>query len=128
MFRRCYVLVFAALLLPAWTAVQAQQEKSREDVSPQIQAMQAQIDSLQARIQSLEDQVKALEKSRDFSQYFHTPPRPRFRIYPKTPSPQPDVPGKGVPPDWEKRYFNGMPYYIVPLQEITGLTEVPDKP
>jgi hypothetical protein len=35
-----------------------------------------------------------------------------IRVYP---GPSVRVPGDPVPPNWHRGYFNGVPYYIVPL-------------
>lgn len=73
---------------------------SRESDSQEIAAINKRIGELQAELDRLKGQVKALEvKPRLFT--IPVPPRkPADRL---------------IPPNWERREFNGQEFYIVPL-------------
>lgn len=83
--------------------------------------LQAQIERLEARIAKLEEEVRALRKQREVVITPQVPGEPG-----KVPEwkldlvPAPGVPGQPLPPGWQKREFNGLPIYVVPLEKAGG--------
>lgn len=75
-----------------------------DDTSADIEALKKEIATLRQRVEALEKQLGE-----------------RRIIIPRTPRGQ--VPGltprdyQRTPEGWQKRYFNGIPYYIIPIQE-----------
>ncbi|HVX62411.1 MAG TPA: hypothetical protein VHC19_17465 [Pirellulales bacterium] len=73
---------------------------SNDSDSRQIADIRERIDKLQAELDGLKAQLKALEAR-----------PPTFRV-----PPQPRLPsGRPIPPNWERREFNGQDVYIIPL-------------
>lgn len=66
----------------------------------EIAGIRKRIDELQGELDRLKGQLKALEAKR------------RLFVIPGQPLRQP---GRSIPPDWERREFNGQEFYIVPL-------------
>lgn len=64
----------------------------------ELEALRSQVEALEARVDVLEKLLGA--KQRD----------PNGVIVP------PILHGRPVPENWSRREFNGMPYYIIPLQ------------
>jgi len=65
--------------------------------------MQAELKSLKARIEFLETRVQTLETQMADRTLKYLQP-----TIPQTPQ---------VPKEWRKRQFNGIPYYVIPLQQ-----------
>jgi hypothetical protein len=74
---------------------------SNEADSRRISDIRKRIGELQAELDGLKAQLKALEAR-----------PPTFRV-----PPQPRLPsGRPIPPNWERREFNGQDLYIIPLR------------
>ena len=73
---------------------------SSESDSRQIADIRKRIGELQAELDGLKEKLKTLETR---PRTFAVPPQPRL------PS------GRPIPPNWERREFNGQDVYIIPL-------------
>ena len=71
----------------------------------QSTAKPSELDVLRKQIKDLEVRVRVLEGR------FHI-----TRPDPNVPMPQPWLHGRPVPETWQRREFNGMPYYVIPLR------------
>ena len=71
-----------------------------EDTSKpsELDALKAQVESLEVRIAVLENRLKIIPRD------------PEARILP------PSLHGRPVPKSWSPRKFNGMTYYVIPLE------------
>ena len=65
----------------------------------------SELDALRKQIKDLEARVAVLEGR------LHI-----IRPDPNVPIPQPRLHGRPVPENWQRREFNGMPYYVIPLR------------
>lgn len=73
---------------------------SDDSANREIADIRKRIGELQAELDRLKEQLKALEAR---PRVFTVPPQPRL------PS------GRPIPPNWERREFNGQDVYIIPL-------------
>ncbi len=64
--------------------------------------LEKKVDSLSTRVAKLEKKVQSLEEQ-------------RYAF--KMPGPYLHVPHGKVPKNWKQFWFNGMPYYMVPIQK-----------
>ena len=71
--------------------------------------LRKQVKDLEARVAVLERLLKT------------TPREPNALILP------PSLHGRRVPESWSRREFNGMPYYVIPLQHDPNQTPSPRK-
>jgi len=81
-------------------------------------------DALLQRVKSLEKRVADLEKRLQEQEKKGSPVIPRL-VPPKGELPEAIPPMGELPEGWQKRYFNGQPDYIVPVQPEAGATVRP---
>jgi hypothetical protein len=74
------------------------------------------LEGLKQQVKALEQRVAALEKR------LGQGPTPRV-----FPMPSPRLPDRQVPKDWLPREFNGVPYYIIPIQNEPNRPIAPTK-
>jgi hypothetical protein len=93
------VLVFCAGAVP----------NEPDATSPEIQALKKEIASLRERVESLE---KRLNERRTI--VVPSPDGQRRQIMPPG-----RPPSRPAPRGWQKRWFNGVPYYVIPIEQKT---------
>ena len=85
---------------------------AEEESTPKL----SELDVLRKQVKDLEARVAVLE------QLLKTTPRePNALILP------PSLHGRRVPKSWSPREFNGMPYYVIPLQHDPNKAPLPRK-
>lgn len=73
---------------------------SPDSVEAELRALRAEVAALQKRLEKLEKQIQLGRMPRGYSRSI--PP-----MFFKEP---------GLPKGWQKKEFNGVPYYVIPLQ------------
>ena len=94
--RRFLLLIGLVLLMPLALIALGATEESNESMQAELKSLKSRIEFLETRVQTLETQMadKTL-------QYI-----------------QPAIPQRQqVPKGWLKNQFNGIPYYVIPLQQ-----------
>jgi Tfp pilus assembly protein PilO len=94
--RRLLLLIGLAVLIPLALLALGAKTEPGENIEAELKSLKSQVASLEKRIKTLETQLLADKALKDLPLII----------------PQPHVP-KG----WQKRYFNGIPYYVIPLQQ-----------
>lgn len=98
--RRFLLLIGLVILMPLTLLALGAKTDSNDNVKAELKSLKSQVESLEKRVKTLETQLKADKAIKDFP-----------LIMPQTPQmPQ-------VPKGWRKRQFNGIPYYVIPLQQ-----------
>jgi len=101
---RRYVTVFAAITGVLCVTVILALDRPAQEETPQQPADQ--IAKLLVRVAALEKRVAELEKRQPMV-VVPQPTVPRAQT--------PSLPKRPLPDGWQQREFNGIPYYIVPL-------------
>jgi len=97
--RRFLLLIVLTILMPLTLLAFGAKTESCDNVKSELKSLRSQVESLEKRVQTLETQM-ADRALKDLP-----------LIKPQTPqTPQ-------VPKGWRKREFNGIPYYVIPLQK-----------
>jgi hypothetical protein len=94
--KRFFLLIGLAILIPLTLLALGAKAESSENIEAELKSLKSQVASLEKRVQTLETQLA------DRTLKYLQPAIPQM---PKAP--------KG----WRKRQFNGIPYYIIPLQQ-----------
>jgi hypothetical protein len=97
------VALLAGLLVGTWL------------IGSEVAAPDKQVAELLARIEQLEKRVEQLEQRSPMIAVPHGGNLP-YSVVPPATAPMPSVPS--IPRDWSAREFNGMYYYIVPLDSM----------
>jgi len=97
--RRFLLLIGLVILIPLTLLASGAKTESCENIQAELKSLRSQVESLEKRVTTLETQIA--------DRAFKDLPL----IMPRTPQmPQ-------VPKGWRKRQFNGIPYYVIPLQK-----------
>jgi hypothetical protein len=94
--RRFLLLVGLAILMPLTLLASGAKTESSESMQAELKSLRSQVESLEKRVITLETQMA--DRTLKYL-------RPTIPQMPQTP--------KG----WRKRQFNGIPYYVIPLQQ-----------
>jgi len=107
--KKIVTIVIAGCLLVVLAFCVGAAPAESEDLSGQIKALKNELSSLQERVQALEKRLEKAEviiphiwPGQDDDKYV-TP----LMLCPRTP----------LPKGWQKRQFNGITYYLVPVDE-----------
>lgn len=104
----CGIAVLILVTLSAGPAGEA----NKSTTPPTREQLEARVETLQTRVRELERRNSALEAE---AQQLRT----RLLVE----RPQPIIPDAGrVPENWQRRQFNGITYYLVPLEMTTPTT------
>ena len=95
--KRFLLLTALAILMPLTLLALIAKTESNENVEAELKSLKSQVASLEKRITTLETQMLA-----DRTLKYLQPTIPQM---PQTPK------------EWQKRQFNGIPYYVIPLQQ-----------
>jgi hypothetical protein len=113
--KRMHILISGTVVITAVAATVFAQRRAYEAPRGAYDqaVLQSQVQRLEARIAKLEAEVRALQAQRGVAPP-RTPPEraPEWRV-----EPAPRAPGQPLPPGWQRREFNGVPYYIIPCEE-----------
>jgi len=82
---------------------------------------------LDLRIRALEQRIEALEKRTEQPQVVEALKKALEQAQRDAQVVPPTRPGRPAPENWSRREFNGMPYYVIPLQHGSGQTSSGDK-
>jgi hypothetical protein len=96
--RRFLLLICLAILIPSTVLVLGATTESNESVESELKALKLQVKSLEKRVKTLETKLLA-----------ERIPKELPLIIPRQ-MPQ-------APKGWLKKEFNGIPYYVIPLQK-----------
>ena len=94
--RRFLLLIALAIFMPLTLLALGAKTESSESIEAELKTLKSQVASLEKRIKTLEIQL-ADRAIKDVP-----------LIIPQTPQ---------APKGWQKRQFNGIPYYVIPLQQ-----------
>ena len=94
--RRFLLLIGLTILMPLTLLALGATTDSNGDVKAELKSLKSQVTSLEKRVKSLETQL-ADRTLKDIP-----------LIMPQKPQ---------TPKEWRKRQFNGIPYYVIPLQQ-----------
>ncbi|MDT8300125.1 MAG: hypothetical protein RQ760_01495 [Sedimentisphaerales bacterium] len=94
--RRFLLLIGLVIFMPLTLLALGATEDSNDNVKAELKSLKSRIEFLETRVQTLETQLA----DRTFKYLQPT--------IPQTPQ---------VPKEWRKRQFNGIPYYVIPLQQ-----------
>jgi cell division protein FtsB len=94
--KRFLLLIGLAILMPLTVLALGAKTEPDESVEAELKSLKSQVEFLETRVQTLETQM-ADKTLKDLP--FTIPQRPQ------------------VPKGWRKRQFNGIPYYVIPLQQ-----------
>jgi Tfp pilus assembly protein PilO len=95
--RRFLLLIGLAILIPLTLLALGAKTESSESVKAELKSLKSQVASLEKRIKTLEAQLLADRAIKDLP-----------LTIPQTPQ---------APKGWRKRQFNGILYYVIPLQQ-----------
>ena len=97
--RRILLLIGLTILMPLTLLALGATSDSNDNVEAEFKSLKSQVESLEMRVKTLETQM-ADRMLKDLPLIMpQTPQMPR------------------VPKGWRKREFNGIPYYVIPLQK-----------
>jgi len=96
--RRFLLLIGLVILIPLTVLALGATTESSDGVEAELRALKLQVKSLEKRVKTLETKLLAERAPKEL-------PLIIPRQIPQTP--------KG----WKKREFNGIPYYVIPLQK-----------
>ncbi len=94
--RRFLLLISLAILMPLTLLALGAKAQSSKSIESELKSLRSQVESLENRVKSLEIQMAD-------------------RTLKDLPLITPQMPH--VPKGWRKRQFNGIPYYVIPLQK-----------
>ena len=94
--RRFLLLIGLVILMPLTLLALGAKTESSESMQAELKSLKSQVASLEKRVKSLETQLA------DRTLKYLQPTIPQM---PQTPK------------KWRKRQFNGIPYYVIPLQQ-----------
>ena len=94
--RRFLLLTCLVILIPLTVIALGANTKSSDGVEAELKSLRSQIGSLEKRVKTLETQILADRELK--SQQRAVPQRPQ------------------TPKGWLRNEFNGIPYYVIPLQ------------
>ena len=94
--RRFLLLTALTILMPLTLLALGATTDSNDNVKAELKSLKSQVTSLEKRVKSLETQMTD-RTLKDIP-----------LIMPQTPQ---------TPKGWRKRQFNGIPYYVIPLQQ-----------
>lgn len=94
--KRFLLLTALAILMPLTLLALGAKTESNENVEAELKSLKSQVASLEKRVKTLETQMA------DGTLKYLQPTIPQM--------PQ-------APQEWRKRQFNGIPYYVIPLQQ-----------
>jgi hypothetical protein len=95
--KRSLLLIGLTILMPMTLLALGATTDSNEDIEAELKSLKSQVESLEKRVQTLETQLMIDKAPKDFPLITPQPPQ--------------------VPKGWRKRQFNGIPYYVIPLQQ-----------
>jgi len=95
--RQFLLLIGLVILMPLTLLALGAKTDSNDNVKAELKSLRSQVASLEKRIKTLETQLLADRALKDIT-----------LTIPQTPQ---------VPKGWRKRQFNGIPYYVIPLQK-----------
>jgi len=101
--KRLLILISLAILIPSSLFALGAKDKSSKSIQVELKSIRTEIASLEKRVKELENQLQQVSKG--IKNYSVTIPQTFPRM-------------NQVPEGWLKREFNGIPYYIIPLQQI----------
>ena len=96
--RRFLLLISLVIIIPLTALALGATTESNEDIEAELKSLKSQVKSLENRVKIMEVQLLAERAPKDL-------PLTIPRQIPQTP--------KG----WQKREFNGIPYFVMPLQQ-----------
>jgi hypothetical protein len=102
--RRFLLLISLAILVPLTLFALGAKDTPSKSIEVELKSLRSQVASLEERVEKLENQLKVGKVIKDYSV---TIPQ----TFPHMPQ---------VPKGWQKREFNGIPYYVIPLQQISN--------
>ena len=94
--KRFLLLIALAILMPLTLLALGAKTDSNKSIEAELKSLKSQVASLEKRVITLEAQL-ADRTLKDIP-----------LIMPQTPQ---------TPKGWRKRQFNGIPYYVIPLQQ-----------
>ncbi|NQT01159.1 MAG: hypothetical protein HQ580_03990 [Planctomycetes bacterium] len=95
--RRFLLLIGLTIFIPLTVLALGAKTDSNKSIEAELKSLKSQVASLEKRVKTLETQLLARRTLKDFP-----------LIMPQT---------HHVPKGWRKRQFNGIPYYVIPLQQ-----------
>ncbi len=94
--KRFLLLTALAILMPLTLLALGAKAETSESVEAELKSLKSQVKSLEQRVKTLETQLA------DRTLKYLQPTIPQMPQAPK---------------GWRKRQFNGIPYYVIPLQQ-----------
>jgi hypothetical protein len=94
--KRFLLVIGLTILMPLTLLALGATTDSNDNVKAELKSLKSQVEALEKRVITLETQMA------DRTLKYLQP------IIPQTPQ---------VPKEWRKRQFNGIPYYVIPLQQ-----------
>jgi len=94
--RRFLLLIVLTILIPLTLLAFGAKTDSNKSIEAELKSLRSQVESLEKRVITLETQLAD-------------------RALKDIPLIRPQMPQ--VPKKWRKREFNGIPYYVIPLQK-----------
>ena len=94
--RRFLLLIALAIFMPLTLLALGAKTESSESIEAELKTLKSQVSSLEKRVITLETQLA--NRTLKYLQ----------PTIPQTPQ---------APKGWQKRQFNGIPYYVIPLQQ-----------
>jgi seryl-tRNA synthetase len=101
--KRFLSLIGLAILVPLTLFALGAKDRSSKSIQVELKSLRSEVASLEKRVERLENQLQQVSKV--IKNYSVTIPQ----TFPRMPQ---------VPKGWRKREFNGIPYYVIPLQQI----------
>ncbi len=95
--KRFLLLTTLVIIMPLSLLALGATTESSESMQAELKSLRSQVESLEKRIKTLKTQLLKDKVTKD---------------YPGTIPQMPQAPKK-----WRKRQFNGIPYYVIPLQK-----------
>ncbi len=102
--RRFLLLISLIILMPLTLLALGAKTDSNDNVKAELKSLKSQVASLEKRVITLETQLA----DRTLKYLQPAIPQTPQMIMPQTPQ---------TPKGWRKRQFNGIPYYVIPLQQ-----------
>ena len=101
--RRFLTLISLTILVPLSFFALGAKDKSSKSIQDELKSLRSEIASLEKRVKELETQLQQVSKG--IKNYSVTIPQTFPRMH-------------QVPKGWQKREFDGIHYYIIPLQQL----------
>ncbi len=100
--------IFLCVLVASLSWIQAETDKDEDSLKKQIEELKTQVEMLKKRVKILEKQLQSLD-----NKGIAIP-----KTFPKL---------QKIPKDWKEFEYNGMKYYILPLQDDPEKTNLKKK-